>query len=988
MTDFNLKDFILTEDELHEIKTKKKESNQIAYAILFKAFKHYKKFPNKDDTLLEEILISIKSQLNITKKICIKWESRTIERFRGEVRQLFGYRVIEQADKDHLSAHMKHFIFPKGMNWEQIEEACLVYFEHFKIVPLSGSQQTRLLKSSYADFEADLFNQIAQSLSHETKCLLDKLLTEETQELATIKFFDFKNNKAYLNKASILHEIEKYKFLQSFGIPDITKEIGSEKLLQKYCDRILVESPSHIRAHSKAQRYAMLASFCIIKRQEILDTLADLVIKLINNLYKKAERHVDKYILSEVKRVDGKFDILLRLVVASLHNPLSTIKDRIYKEVPETLLQELFLDLQHRGDRWFKKAVTSKALSLFKYGNRNMIWSILNILPFNTDQEKYSDVLKALEWAKKPTDIKNKSIPFEHLFNSQWLSFIEVEQEDEVIKINENAYELAIFERLSKELTVKNIYIDNSYRYRDPKSDLPDDFNENRAHYFDLLNLPKNEIDFVNNLETELNNSLKELNDTILHNEKVKIEKRKNKGSIKLSPYTPQQEPSNLATLQKKISEHWGSTSLMDIMKETDLHINFTKHLKSVSSSERIKVDELKRRKLLCLYGLGTNTGLKRIASGQVNDTVSDLHYIKLRYIDKQNIRASITDIVNATIKIRDPKIWGKASTGCSCDSKKISVWDQNLLSEWHVRYGGKGVMVYWHVDRKSLVVYSQLKTCSSSEVGSMMKGVLEHDTIMEMDKLYTDTHGQSTVGFAFSHLLGFNLLPRLKNISRQKLYSPSKKESYENLNDIIASDTINWSKIKKYYSDIIQYVAALKNKCVDPSVLLKRLSYDNKDHPVFLALLEIGKAARTIFLCRYLKEEQLRIEIHESLNTVERVNSIMGFIFYGKQGEISTNNTDLQEIGLLSLHLLQACMVYINTLMIQEMLQTHDLNFTKEDLRALSPLIHFHITPYGSFMMDMNTRIPFKSIANENHYDKNTHPRSRKSKTVRQVAA
>ena len=35
----------------------------------------------------------------------------------------------------------------------------------------------------------------------------------------------------------------------------------------------------------------------------------------------------------------------------------------------------------------------------------------------------------------------------------------------------------------------------------------------------------------------------------------------------------------------------------------------------------------------------------------------------------------------------------------------------------------------------------------------------------------YVDTHGQSAVGFAFCHLLGFELLPRLKNIGAQRLY-------------------------------------------------------------------------------------------------------------------------------------------------------------------------------------------------------------------------
>jgi hypothetical protein len=52
------------------------------------------------------------------------------------------------------------------------------------------------------------------------------------------------------------------------------------------------------------------------------------------------------------------------------------------------------------------------------------------------------------------------------------------------------------------------------------------------------------------------------------------------------------------------------------------------------------------------------------------------------------------------------------------------NAWDQNLMTEWHLRYGGKGVMIYWHVERHATCIYSQLKTCSSSEVAAMIKGV------------------------------------------------------------------------------------------------------------------------------------------------------------------------------------------------------------------------------------------------------------------------
>jgi TnpA family transposase len=78
-------------------------------------------------------------------------------------------------------------------------------------------------------------------------------------------------------------------------------------------------------------------------------------------------------------------------------------------------------------------------------------------------------------------------------------------------------------------------------------------------------------------------------------------------------------------------------------------------------------------------------------------------------------------------------------------------------MTEWHVRYGGRGIMIYWHVERRSTCIYSQLKTPSSSEVAAMIEGVLRHCTETAVEKTYVDSHGQSDVAFAFRHLLGFN---------------------------------------------------------------------------------------------------------------------------------------------------------------------------------------------------------------------------------------
>ena len=67
-----------------------------------------------------------------------------------------------------------------------------------------------------------------------------------------------------------------------------------------------------------------------------------------------------------------------------------------------------------------------------------------------------------------------------------------------------------------------------------------------------------------------------------------------------------------------------------------------------------------------------------------------------------------------------------------------------------------------------------------------------------------------------------------------------------------------------------------------------------------------------------------------------------------------------LHEISMLALHLIQNCMVFINTLMIQKLLaQPHwQGKLTPRDYAALTPLIWEHVNPYGRFDLDMNTRL------------------------------
>lgn len=302
---------------------------------------------------------------------------------------------------------------------------------------------------------------------------------------------------------------------------------------------------------------------------------------------------------------------------------------------------------------------------------------------------------------------------------------------------------------------------------------------------------------------------------------------------------------------------------------------------------------------------------------------------------------------------------WG--TTSCASDSKHFGAFDQNLTTQWHARYGGRGIMIYWHVERKSLCIHSQLKSPSSSEVAAMIEGVVHHCTEMEVDRQYVDSHGQSTVAFAFCRLLGFHLMPRLKAIPTQKLYRPDvgQPDAYPNLRPILTKP-IDWEPIRQQYDSLVHYVTAVRLGTAETEAILRRFIKNNVRHPTYKAFTQLGKAVKTLFLCRYLHSEALRREINAGLNVVEHWNGATDFVFFARRGELASNRREDHEVSMLALHLLQNCLIYINTLMLQRVLaQPHWAGrLSTRDLSALTPLFWDHINPYGRFELDMETRL------------------------------
>ena len=106
-------------------------------------------------------------------------------------------------------------------------------------------------------------------------------------------------------------------------------------------------------------------------------------------------------------------------------------------------------------------------------------------------------------------------------------------------------------------------------------------------------------------------------------------------------------------------------TSLLDMLKETDLRLNFTDVLRSPTAYETLDRAILRPRLLLCLHGIGTNAGLQRMNAAQHGATYKDLVYVRRRYITADQLRRGIATVTNGTLIARNPAIRQRDNSMC-----------------------------------------------------------------------------------------------------------------------------------------------------------------------------------------------------------------------------------------------------------------------------------------------------------------------------------
>jgi TnpA family transposase len=151
----------------------------------------------------------------------------------------------------------------------------------------------------------------------------------------------------------------------------------------------------------------------------------------------------------------------------------------------------------------------------------------------------------------------------------------------------------------------------------------------------------------------------------------------------------------------------------------------------------------------------------------------------------------------------------------------------------------------------------------------------------------------------------------------------------------------------------LVRVAASLRNRVASAHVVLQRLANASPADRVAKALTTLGRIVKTIYILRYIHEEELRQRVQLQLNRGESRHALARWLFFANRGEFRTG--DYEEImnKASCLSLLSNALLVWNTMAITNIvtqLRAAGETIAEEDLVRISALMHQHVIPNGTY--------------------------------------
>ena len=753
------------------------------------------------------------------------------------------------------------------------------------------------------------------------------------------------------NSRYMLEHIDRLRCFQALELPeDIGRNIHQNRLLKIAREGIQM-TPQDLRRFEDERRHATLVAIVVEASATVTDEIIDLHDRIMAKLFATARNKHHQQFQSEGKAINEKVRLYSAIGQALMRAKESGTDafDAIEQVIPwddfihsvseaNQLSRPGSFDHLHLIDAQFPtlRRYTPQFLNILTFEAAPVARPVLDAI--NTVRAMNADNLRAVPASAPTAFIKPRWQPL--VFS------------DGVI--DRRYYEICALSELKNSLRSGDIWVKGSRQFRNfddylltkpafeqlsRDETIPIALHTNGKRYLDerLVELDK-QLSLVSQLALD-----NELPDAVVTDTGLKL--------------TPQSTtvPEEAQRLIDQSTQIMPRVKITELLLDVDDWTGFTRHFVNLRSGEPTK----KRTLLLsAILADGINLGLTKMADSSPGTTYAKLSWLQAWYIRDETYTSALAELVNTQLANPFASHWGDGTTSSS-DGQRFRAGGRGE-STGHVnpKYGSEpGRLFYTHISDQYAPFSTKVINVGVRDSTYVLDGLLYHESDLRIEEHYTDTAGFTDHVFALMHLLGFRFAPRIRDLNDTRLYVPGARNDYPELRSMIGG-TINVKHILAHWDDILRMATSIKQGSVTASLMVRKLSSYPRQNGLAVALRELGRIERTMFILDWLQSVDLRRRVQAGLNKGEARNALARAVFFNRLVEIRDRSFEHQRYRASGLNLVTAAIVLWNTVYLERAVNAMGSSVNDELLQYLSPLGWEHINLTGDYVWQQNRKI------------------------------
>ena len=794
-----------------------------------------------------------------------------------------------------------------------------------------------------------LFEPLADTHRHRLDDLLKRRDNGKTTWLAWLRQSPVKPNSRHM-----LEHIERLKAWQALDLPTGIERLVHQNRLLKIAREGGQMTPADLAKFESQRRYATLVALAIEGMATVTDEIIDLHDRILGKLFNAAKNKHQQQFQASGKAINAKVRLYGRIGQALIDakqsggDPFAAIEavmswDAFAVSVTEAqkLAQPDDFDFLHR--------IGESYATLRRYAPE-----FLDVLKLRAAPAA-KDVLDAIEVLRGMNTDNARKVPADAptgFIKPRWQKLVMTDA-----GIDRRYYELCALSELKNSLRSGDIWVQGSRQFKDfedylvppekfaslkQSSDLPLAVATDCDQYLsERLELLEAQLATVNRMA-----AANDLPDAII-----------TESGLKITPLDAA-VPDTAQALIDQTAMILPHVKITELLLEVDEWTGFTRHFTHLKSGDLAKDKNLL---LTTILADAINLGLTKMAESCPGTTYAKLAWLQAWHTRDETYGAALAELVNAQFQHPFAGHWGDGTTSSS-DGQNFRTGSK-AESTGHInpKYGSSpGRTFYTHISDQYAPFHTKVVNVGVRDSTYVLDGLLYHESDLRIEEHYTDTAGFTDHVFALMHLLGFRFAPRIRDLGDTKLYIPKGEAVYDALKPMIGG-TLNIKHVRAHWDEILRLATSIKQGTVTASLMLRKLGSYPRQNGLAVALRELGRIERTLFILDWLQSVELRRRVHAGLNKGEARNALARAVFFNRLGEIRDRSFEQQRYRASGLNLVTAAIVLWNTVYLERAanaLRGHGQAVDDGLLQYLSPLGWEHINLTGDYLWRSSAKI------------------------------